>query len=80
MENVIIDFIKDEGDLRNGWFIKTLIKLFVVYVVIVIEKLEWMNYINKCVIDLFFKSGKIFSNEYVVVWVFDFEVIVCMRC
>lgn len=58
LENVTIDSIKDEGDLRNGWLIKTPTKSFAVYAATATEKSEWMNHINKCVTDLLSKSGK----------------------
>ncbi|XP_008981179.1 pleckstrin homology domain-containing family F member 2 [Callithrix jacchus] len=80
LENVTIDSIKDEGDLRNGWLIKTPTKSFAVYAATATEKSEWMNHINKCVTDLLSKSGKTPSNEHAAVWVPDSEATVCMRC
>ncbi|RMC15140.1 hypothetical protein DUI87_07322 [Hirundo rustica rustica] len=80
LENVTIDSIQDEGDLRNGWLIKTPTKSFAVYAATATEKSEWMNHINKCVSDLLSKSGKTPSNEHAAVWVPDSEASVCMRC
>ena len=80
LENVTIDSIKDEGELRNGWLIKTPTKSFAVYAATATEKSEWMNHINKCVTDLLSKSGKTPSNEHAAVWVPDSEATVCMRC
>ncbi|KAI1243520.1 hypothetical protein IHE44_0001147 [Lamprotornis superbus] len=80
LENVTIDSIQDEGDLRNGWLIKTPTKSFAVYAATATEKSEWMNHINKCVSDLLSKSGKTPSNEHAAVWVPDSEATVCMRC
>ncbi|KAB0372905.1 hypothetical protein FD755_015658 [Muntiacus reevesi] len=68
LENVTIDSIKDEGDLRNGWLIKTPTKSFAVYAATATEKSEWMNHINKCVADLLSKGGKTPSNEHAAVW------------
>ncbi|XP_028673089.1 pleckstrin homology domain-containing family F member 2 [Erpetoichthys calabaricus] len=80
LENVTIDSIKDEGDLRNGWLIKTPTKSFAVYAATATEKSEWMNHISKCVTDLLEKSGKAPNNEHAAVWVPDSEASVCMRC
>lgn len=80
LENVTIESIQDEGDLRNGWLIKTPTKSFAVYAATATEKSEWMNHINKCVSDLLSKSGKTPSNEHAAVWVPDSEATVCMRC
>lgn len=78
LENVTIDSIKDEGDLRNGWLIKTPTKSFAVYAATATEKMKWMNHINKCVTDLLSKSGKTPSNEHAAVWVPDTEATVCV--
>ena len=40
LENLTIDSIKDEGDLRNGWLIKTPAKSFAVYAATATEKSE----------------------------------------
>ncbi|KAJ8291036.1 hypothetical protein GJAV_G00020680 [Gymnothorax javanicus] len=80
LEGVTIEMAEDEGDLRNGWLIKTPTKSFAVYAATATEKSEWMNHINKCVADLLEKSGKSPSNEHAAVWVPDSEATVCMRC
>ncbi|XP_043921550.1 pleckstrin homology domain-containing family F member 2 [Protopterus annectens] len=80
LENVTIESIQDEGELRNGWLIKTPTKSFAVYAATASEKSEWMNHINKCVSDLLAKSGKLPNNEHAAVWVPDSEAAVCMRC
>ncbi|KAM6183779.1 pleckstrin homology domain-containing family F member 2-like [Erethizon dorsatum] len=80
LENVTIDSIKDEGDLRNGRLIKTPTKSFAVYAATATEKSEWMNHINRCVTDLLSESGKTPINEHAAVWVPDSEATVCMRC
>ncbi|XP_078543133.1 pleckstrin homology domain-containing family F member 2 isoform X2 [Lissotriton helveticus] len=80
LENVTIESILDEGDLRNGWLIKTPTKSFAVYAATATEKSEWMNHIQKCVSDLISKGGKTPSNEHAAVWVPDSEATVCMRC
>ncbi|XP_078396933.1 pleckstrin homology domain-containing family F member 2 isoform X1 [Cetorhinus maximus] len=80
LENVTIDSIEDDGELRNGWLIKTPTKSFAVYAATATEKSEWMNHINKCVTDLLSKSGKVPSNEHAAVWVPDSEANICMRC
>ncbi|XP_077349187.1 pleckstrin homology domain-containing family F member 2 [Lithobates pipiens] len=80
LENVTIDTIPDEGDLRNGWLIKTPTKSFAVYAATATEKSEWMNHINKCVYDLISKSGKTPNSEHAAVWIPDSEAHTCMRC
>ncbi|KAL4617147.1 pleckstrin homology domain-containing family F member 2 [Arapaima gigas] len=80
LESVTIDTVEDEGELRNGWLIKTPTKSFAVYAATATEKSEWMNHINKCVSDLLEKSGKSPSHEHAAVWVPDSEASVCMRC
>ena len=40
LENVTIDSIKDDGDLRNGWLIKTPAKSFAVHAATASEKSE----------------------------------------
>ncbi|KAE8289340.1 Pleckstrin-like proteiny domain-containing family F member 2 [Larimichthys crocea] len=78
--SVTIDTVPDEGDLRNGWLIKTPTKSFAVYAATATEKSEWMNHIGKCVGDLLQKSGKAPTGEHAAVWVPDSEATVCMRC
>lgn len=80
LESVTIDTVPDEGDLRNGWLIKTPTKSFAVYAATATEKCEWMNHIGKCVKDLLQKSGKSPTGEHAAVWVPDSEASVCMRC
>ncbi|TKS82683.1 Pleckstrin -like proteiny domain-containing family F member 2 [Collichthys lucidus] len=80
LESVTIDTVPDEGDLRNGWLIKTPTKSFAVYAATATEKSEWMNHIGKCVGDLLQKSGKAPTGEHAAVWVPDSEATVCMRC
>ncbi|NP_001091185.1 pleckstrin homology and FYVE domain containing 2 L homeolog [Xenopus laevis] len=80
LENVTIDTIDDEGELRNGWLIKTPTKSFAVYAATATEKSEWMNHINKCVCDLISKSGKTPNSEHAAVWIPDSEASICMRC
>ncbi|XP_020510262.1 pleckstrin homology domain-containing family F member 2 isoform X2 [Labrus bergylta] len=80
LESVTIDTVPDEGDLHNGWLIKTPTKSFAVYAATATEKSEWMNHIGKCVGDLLQKSGKSPTGEHAAVWVPDSEATVCMRC
>ncbi|NP_956538.1 pleckstrin homology domain-containing family F member 2 [Danio rerio] len=80
LESVTIDTVEDEGELRNGWLIKTPTKSFAVYAATATEKSEWMSHINKCVSDLLEKSGKSPTGEHAAVWVPDSEATVCMRC
>ncbi|XP_057691001.1 pleckstrin homology domain-containing family F member 2 isoform X2 [Corythoichthys intestinalis] len=80
LESVTIDTVPDEGDLRNGWLIKTPTKSFAVYAATASEKSEWMNHIGECVRELLRKSGKAPAGEHAAVWVPDSEAAVCMRC
>ncbi|CAG6014454.1 unnamed protein product [Menidia menidia] len=59
LESVTIDTVPDEGELRNGWLIKTPTKSFAVYAATATEKSEWMSHIGKCVGDLLQKSGNV---------------------
>lgn len=59
LESVTIDTVPDEGDLRNGWLIKTPTKSFAVYAATATEKSEWMNHIGKCVGDLLQKKRQV---------------------
>ncbi|XP_014056382.2 pleckstrin homology domain-containing family F member 2 isoform X1 [Salmo salar] len=80
LESVTIDTVADEGDLRNGWLIKTPTKSFAVYAATATEKSEWMSHIGKCVGDLLEKSGKAPTGEHAAVWIPDSEATLCMRC
>ncbi|XP_053569135.1 pleckstrin homology domain-containing family F member 2-like [Bombina bombina] len=80
LENVTIDTLPDEGDIRNGWLIKTPTKSFAVYAATAMEKSEWMSHINKCVYDLISGSGKTPNSEHAAVWIPDSETSICMRC
>lgn len=80
LEGVTIDTVPDDGELRNGWLIKTPTKSFAVYAATATEKSEWMNHIGKCVRELLQKSGKSPTGEHAAVWVPDSEATVCMRC
>ncbi|KAF7226745.1 pleckstrin homology domain-containing family F member 2 [Nothobranchius furzeri] len=80
LESVTIDTVPDEGELRNGWLIKTPTKSFAVYAATATEKSEWMNHIGKCVRELLQKSGKSPTGEHAAVWVPDSEAPLCMCC
>lgn len=59
LEEVSLESIADNQTYRNGWYIRTTTKSFVVFAATSTEKQEWMAHINKCVEDLLRKSGKI---------------------
>ncbi|TDG43594.1 hypothetical protein AWZ03_009990 [Drosophila navojoa] len=80
LEEVSLDSIPDNQQYRNGWYIRTTTKSFVVYAATSTEKQEWMAHINKCVEDLLRKSGKKPPGNHAAVWVPDAEASVCMHC
>ncbi|KAM9310593.1 pleckstrin homology domain-containing family F member 2 isoform 1-T1 [Pholidichthys leucotaenia] len=80
LESVTITTVADDGDLRNGWLIKTPTKSFAVYAATATEKSEWMNHIGKCVGDLLQKSGKTPNKDHAAVWIPDSEASKCMCC
>lgn len=80
LEEVKLESLEDEGQLRNGWLIRTASKSFAVYAATSTEKQEWMAHINKCIEDLLRKSGKKAIEEHAAVWVPDAEAAVCMHC
>ncbi|XP_024083397.1 pleckstrin homology domain-containing family F member 2 [Cimex lectularius] len=80
LEEVKLESLEDEGQLRNGWLIRTASKSFAVFAATSTEKQEWMAHINKCIEDLLRKSGKKAAEEHAAVWVPDSEANVCMHC
>ncbi|XP_064556373.1 pleckstrin homology domain-containing family F member 1 homolog isoform X8 [Drosophila montana] len=80
LEEVSLESIPDNQQYRNGWYIRTTTKSFVVYAATSTEKQEWMAHINKCVEDLLRKSGKKPVENHAAVWVPDAEASICMHC
>ncbi|XP_022836030.1 pleckstrin homology domain-containing family F member 2 isoform X2 [Spodoptera litura] len=80
LEEVKLESLKDDGQLRNGWLIRTASKSFAVYAATATEKEEWMAHIEKCIEDLLRKSGKQPPSEHAAVWVPDNEASICMHC
>ncbi|CAH1392871.1 unnamed protein product [Nezara viridula] len=80
LEEIKLESLEDEGQLRNGWLIRTTSKSFAVYAATSTEKQEWMAHINKCIEDLLRKSGKKAAEVYAAVWVPDSEAQICMHC
>ncbi|KAH8415411.1 hypothetical protein KR222_010928 [Zaprionus bogoriensis] len=80
LEEVSLESIADNQQYRNGWYIRTTTKSFVVYAATSTEKQEWMAHINKCVEDLLRKSGKKPVENHAAVWVPDAEASICMNC
>ncbi|ALC48298.1 rush [Drosophila busckii] len=80
LEEVSLEPIPDNQQYRNGWYIRTTTKSFVVYAATTTEKQEWMAHINKCVEDLLRKSGKKPVENHAAVWVPDAEASICMHC
>lgn len=80
LEEVSLESIADNQQYRNGWYIRTTTKSFVVYAATSTEKQEWMAHINKCVEDLLRKSGKKPVENHAAVWVPDAEASICMHC
>ncbi|XP_017116119.1 pleckstrin homology domain-containing family F member 1 homolog [Drosophila elegans] len=80
LEEVSLESIADNQAYRNGWYIRTTTKSFVVFAATSTEKQEWMAHINKCVEDLLRKSGKKPVENHAAVWVPDTDASVCMHC
>ncbi|KAI5693441.1 hypothetical protein M8J76_000780 [Diaphorina citri] len=80
LEEVKLESLKDDGQLRNGWLIQTSSKSFAVHAATSTEKQEWMAHINKCIEDLLRKSGKKPAATHAAVWIPDNEAAVCMHC
>ncbi|CAH2264285.1 jg9135 [Pararge aegeria aegeria] len=80
LEEVKLESLKDEGQYRNGWLIRTASKSFAVYAATATEKEEWMAHIEKCIEDLLRKSGKQPPSQHAAVWVPDNEAAICMHC
>ncbi|VVD05515.1 unnamed protein product [Leptidea sinapis] len=80
LEEVKLESLRDEGQYRNGWLIRTASKSFAVYAATSTEKEEWMAHIEKCIEDLLRKSGKQPPSEHAAVWVPDNEATICMHC
>ncbi|CAB3231723.1 unnamed protein product [Arctia plantaginis] len=80
LEEVKLESLKDDGQFRNGWLIRTASKSFAVYAATATEKEEWMAHIDKCIEDLLRKSGKQPPSEHAAVWVPDNEASTCMHC
>jgi len=81
LENIRLQPVADENNLRNGWQIISPSKSFTVYAATATEKAEWMAHINKCVQDLLTKHGrKSLAVDPSPVWVPDSDASVCQHC
>ncbi|KAK6972421.1 Pleckstrin y domain-containing F member 2 [Biomphalaria glabrata] len=81
LEDVKLDNVDDDGNLRNGWKIISPSKSFVVYAATATEKKEWMAHIRKCVNDILALRGIRQSTTVdSPVWVPDSEAKTCMHC
>lgn len=80
LEDVQLEDVEDDGDLRNGWLIKTRKKSFAVFAATSTEKKEWVVHINRCVDDLISKGGKQAATDHAAVWVPDSDASLCMQC
>uniref|UniRef100_A0A1I7YSP1 Pleckstrin homology domain-containing family F member 2 n=1 Tax=Steinernema glaseri TaxID=37863 RepID=A0A1I7YSP1_9BILA len=80
LEDVSLEDLADDGEIKNGWIIKTRVKSFAVYAATPTEKTEWMQHIDRCVQDLIKKEGKVAATEHAAVWVPDSEAENCMCC
>ncbi|VDK41710.1 unnamed protein product [Anisakis simplex] len=80
LEEVQLQDLEDDGDMRNGWLVKTRAKSFAVYAATNTEKKEWMLHIERCVHDILTKGGKKAATEHAAVWIPDGEAQKCMAC
>ncbi|CAH1250843.1 pleckstrin homology domain-containing family F member 2-like isoform X5 [Branchiostoma lanceolatum] len=80
LENIKLQSLEDNGELRNGWLIISPTKSFAVYAATATEKSEWMAHINKCIQDLLAKGDKRPMQEHAAVWVPDSEANICQHC
>lgn len=80
LENVKLDNLTDDTELKYGWQIKTPTKSFAVYAATATEKVEWMAHINKCVEELISRTGSRPASEHAAVWVPDNASNTCMAC
>lgn len=80
LEEVQLQDLEDDGEMRNGWLIKTRSKSFAVYAATCTEKKEWMLHIERCVHDILTKGGKKAATEHAAVWIPDGEALKCMVC
>lgn len=80
LEDIQLEDVEDEGDLHNGWLIKSRSKSFAVYAATPSEKQEWMVHINRCVADLISKGKKPTEEGLAAVWVPDSDARCCMHC
>lgn len=81
LENIKLENVEDEGNLRNGWKLINPSKSFVVYAATATEKKEWMAHITTCVKGLLDKRGLVQNSlEDSPVWVPDSSARICMHC
>ncbi|KAL8614312.1 Pleckstrin y domain-containing F member 2 [Nucella lapillus] len=81
LENIKLENVEDDGNLRNGWKIINPSKSFVVYAATTTEKKEWMAHIRTCVNELLAKRGVAQNQlEDSPVWVPDTATKVCQHC
>ncbi|PVD33277.1 hypothetical protein C0Q70_04530 [Pomacea canaliculata] len=81
LENIKLETVEDDGNLRNGWKIISPSKSFVVYAATATEKKEWMAHIRTCVANLIAKRGLAENAlEDSPVWVPDSAARTCMHC
>ncbi|XP_029638243.1 pleckstrin homology domain-containing family F member 2 isoform X1 [Octopus sinensis] len=81
LDDVKLEDIEDDKNLRNGWKILSPMKSFIVYAATSSEKSEWMAHIRKCVSYLIKKRGIEQKPDLnCPVWVPDSDASECMLC
>ncbi|GMR47999.1 hypothetical protein PMAYCL1PPCAC_18194, partial [Pristionchus mayeri] len=80
LEEVCLEDLADDTQLRNGWLIRTPSKSFAVYAATPTEKHEWMMHMDRSVQDLLVKNKKCRPPSLAAVWVPDSEAARCMSC
>ncbi|KRY12585.1 Pleckstrin homology domain-containing family F member 2, partial [Trichinella patagoniensis] len=74
LDGVRLDNLEDEGELRNGWLIKTPTKSFAVYAATSSEKREWMIHIERCVVDLLAKKNAVIGWHFKLFLMINFSI------
>ncbi|KAK3593968.1 hypothetical protein CHS0354_040706 [Potamilus streckersoni] len=83
LEDIKLESVEDDGNLRNGWKIISPSKSFVVYAATAVEKQQWISHIKKCINNLLLKRGisqPPSTENDSPVWVPDASVDKCMHC
>lgn len=80
LEDIQLEDVDDDDELRNRWLIRTPRKSFFVTAPSYEEKRAWMDHIEDCQSSLLRAGSRQLGSTFAVTWIPDQAAFRCMRC